>query len=69
MGFTGATAEGHVVYVVSSVEVAPMVDKDHKHLMRDIKGYKGILDISSTLSTSSFFLESTYLDNYNLQSV
>lgn len=48
--------------VVDSREVAEMVDKQHAHLLRDIKNYCDIL-LSSNLSSMDFFLESTYKDS------
>lgn len=48
--------------VVDSREVAEMVDKEHKNLLRDIKNYCDIL-LSSNLSSMDFFLESTYKDS------
>ncbi|MGM9572709.1 MAG: Rha family transcriptional regulator [bacterium] len=47
--------------VVDSREVAEIVDKEHKNLLRDIKNYCDILT-SSNLSPLNFFLESTYKD-------
>jgi Rha family phage regulatory protein len=48
--------------LVNSREVAEMVHKDHKHLMRDIRGYCEILT-RSNFGLSDFFLESTYQDS------
>lgn len=45
--------------VTDSREVAKMVGKGHKNLLRDIKGYMGILE-SSTLSPQNFFIPSNY---------
>ena len=50
--------------LVDSREVAEMVDKEHKNLLRDIKGYIEILE-GSNLSSHSFFIESTYLNTQN----
>ncbi|MFA9398379.1 MAG: Rha family transcriptional regulator [Clostridiaceae bacterium] len=49
---------------VDSREVAEMVEKEHKNLMRDIKGYVEILT-SSNLSSLDFFIVSEYQDNKN----
>ena len=48
-------------FVVDSREVADMVGKDHKNLLRDIKGYAEILT-SAKLSPLDFFIDSTYQD-------
>lgn len=50
---------GH--FVIDSREVAEMVGKEHKNLLRDIKGYVDILT-SSSLSSLDFFIPSTYQD-------
>lgn len=48
--------------LVDSRDVAEMVHKDHKHLMRDVRGYCEIL-AQSNFGLSDFFLESTYQDS------
>ena len=48
--------------LVDSREVAGMVGKEHKNLLRDIKGYEEILT-GSTLSPSNFFIKDEYVDN------
>lgn len=48
-------------FLVDSREVAEMVGKEHKNLLRDIKGYCEILT-RSDLSPSNFFIESDYVD-------
>ncbi|WP_207652687.1 Rha family transcriptional regulator [Desulfosporosinus sp. FKA] len=54
------------LFVIDSREVAEMTGKDHKNLLRDIKGYVEILDSpSSKLSSANFFIPSTYLDAQN----
>lgn len=45
---------------LDSREVAHMVGKDHKNLLRDIKGYIDDISQSSTLSSDNFFIESSY---------
>lgn len=47
---------------IDSREVAEMVGKDHKNLLRDIRGYVEVL-LSSDLSSVDFFIESTYADS------
>ena len=50
---------------LTSMEVADMIGKEHKNLMRDIRGYVKILEeaaTSSKLSSSEYFIESTYID-------
>ncbi|MGL4742675.1 MAG: Rha family transcriptional regulator [Sarcina sp.] len=51
--------------VVDSREVAERIGKDHKHLMRDIRGYINVLDESPTLDYQEFFIESSYLTVQN----
>ena len=50
--------------VTDSRDVADMVEKEHKHLMRDIRGYIEILG-KSNFGLSDFFIESTYKSNQN----
>lgn len=49
-------------YLVDSREVAVMTEKNHGHLMRDIKGYIEIIDPNPKLDSATFFIESTYSD-------
>lgn len=46
---------------IDSREVAEMVDKNHKDLMRDIRGYEGILT-GADLRPLDFFIPSAYKD-------
>lgn len=46
---------------INSVEVAAMVDKDHKELLRDIRRYSEQLN-GSNIALVDFFSESTYID-------
>lgn len=51
--------------VTESRDVAEMVAKEHKNLLRDIKGYEQIL-LGSTLSAAKageFFIQSSYKDS------
>lgn len=50
-----------------STEVAEMIGKDHKHLLRDIKGYIESLEKlgETKIGLSSFFQESTYVSEQN----
>ena len=50
--------------LVESRQVAEMVDKEHSHLMRDIRGYVEVLR-QSNFGFSNFFIESTYLSEQN----
>lgn len=50
--------------LVDSREVAEMTGKEHKNLLRDIKGYIEVLE-SSKLSSQKFFIESTYKNSQN----
>ena len=43
-----------------SRDVAAMVGKQHKNLIRDIDGYIGVLNQSSKLSADNFFIRSNY---------
>jgi len=64
------------VEVVDSREVAQMVDKNHAHLLRDIRGYVEILEEAnepnfglvggqSKIGSSDFFLENSYINEQN----
>lgn len=46
---------------LSSMEVAEMVEKDHAHLMRDIRNYVDLLN-QSNFGSVDFFKEDTYKD-------
>lgn len=46
---------------ITSMEVAEMVGKDHKELLRDIRRYNEQLD-KSKIAPVDFFTESTYMD-------
>ncbi|MEX6054119.1 Rha family transcriptional regulator [Mammaliicoccus sciuri] len=50
---------------VDSREVAEMTDKNHAHLMRDIRGYAEILEDNPKLDSHDFFVESTYINSQN----
>lgn len=52
------------IITINSREVAEMVGKEHKNLLRDISGYCKVLE-SSTLSSQEFFIESTYKTKQN----
>lgn len=52
---------------VDSREVAEMVGKQHKHLIRDIENYRGVILQISTLVSEDYFVESTYLGSNNRQ--
>lgn len=53
------------VEVVDSREVAEMIGKDHRHLIRDIRGYAEILGktIEPNFGLNDFFIESSYKDS------
>lgn len=51
--------------MLDSRVVAEMTGKQHKHLMRDIKGYVDIILASPNLDSLNFFVESSYFDNQN----
>lgn len=54
-------------FTIDSREVADMVEKEHAHLMRDIRGYAETLDNSENpkLDSAQFFIESLYTDKQN----
>ena len=52
------------VNVIESREVARMVGKEHKNLIRDIRNYVEVLQ-GSKLSSEKFFIESEYLNSRN----
>ncbi len=54
----------HGRYVIDSRDVAEMVDKQHKHLLRDIEGYTEILS-QSNFGLTDFFIPHTYTDSQN----
>lgn len=55
------TKEGKVEYVVESREVAEMLGKEHKILLRDIKVYMEYL-AKYNFVPCDFFIESSYKD-------
>ena len=55
------TVEGQAPVTISSREVAEMVGKEHKKLLRDIKKYADILN-GANFGLVDFFIESTYVD-------
>jgi Rha family phage regulatory protein len=57
--------QGNQLYT-DSREVAEMVGKDHKHLLRDIDGYISVLG-QSKIGPSDFFVKSTYTSSQNKQ--
>lgn len=50
---------------VDSREVAEMVGKQHKNLIRDIENYESVILQSSKLSLDDYFIQSTYLGGNN----
>lgn len=56
----------HIEQMLTSVEVAEMVGKEHKNLIRDIRSYiKQLGELK--IEQSSFFEESTYVNSQNKQ--
>ncbi|MGG4552567.1 Rha family transcriptional regulator [Paenibacillus humicus] len=49
-------------FLVDSRDVAEMIGKQHKDLLRDIRNYNSIL-LSANLRSVDFFIESTYQDD------
>lgn len=52
-------------FYVDSREVAEMVNKEHKHLIRDIENYKSVILQSPNLDPANYFKESTYIGGNN----
>lgn len=55
------TVEGQAPVTINSREVAEMVGKEHKKLLRDINKYADILN-GANFGLVDFFIESTYVD-------
>lgn len=51
---------------ITSLEVADMIGKEHKNILRDIRGYSEELG-KLKIEPSDFFAESTYLSEQNKQ--
>lgn len=51
--------------VTESREVAKMVGKQHKELLRDIRKYISVIDQRADLRSADFFIESTYKNKNN----
>lgn len=51
--------------LVESRDVAELIEKKHDNLLRDIRGYKKIIEDSSNLKSQDFFMESTYVNAQN----
>ena len=49
---------------LDSREVAKMIGKSHKHLMRDIRQYIKDMTLGPNLDPAQFFIESNYKDAY-----
>lgn len=52
-------------FYIDSREVAEMVNKEHKHLIRDIENYKSVILQSPNLDPANYFEESTYIGGNN----
>ncbi len=48
-------------HTITSLEVAEMINKEHKYLMRDIRNYSADMT-GAKISPVDFFTESTYID-------
>ena len=53
------------INVIDSREVAEMIGKNHKELMRSIRGYINVIEDSAKLRSQDFFIESTYKNSQN----
>jgi Rha family phage regulatory protein len=47
---------------LDSREVAKMVEKNHAHLCRDIKGYVDVISTNPDMDSLDYFIEATYID-------
>lgn len=50
---------------LTSLEVAEMVEKQHAHLMRDIRNYIDVMEDNPKLDSRNFFIESVYTTSQN----
>ena len=62
--------KGETVYAIDSREVAEMLGKEHKYVLRDIEGTDKVIGILPTLiganlHSSNYFIKSTYKDGNN----
>ena len=58
-------AKGETVYTIDSREVAEMLEKEHKYVLRDIEGTESVIGIIPTLESANlhyqnYFIPSTY---------
>ena len=49
------------INVIDSREVAEMIGKNHKELMRSIRGYISVIEDSAKLRSADFFIAQKYL--------
>ena len=54
----------NVQETITSVEVAEMIEKEHKYLMRNIRRYTKDM-MGAKISPTDFWIESNYIDNQN----
>ncbi|MGW7932151.1 Rha family transcriptional regulator [Staphylococcus xylosus] len=52
-------------FYLDSRKVAEMIDKNHAHLMRDIRSYTEVIEDNPKLDSRNFFVESTYINSQN----
>lgn len=52
-------------FYVDSREVAEMVEKQHKHLIRDIENYESVILQSPNLDPADYFIKSNYVGGNN----
>lgn len=57
--------EQNNTHYVDSREVAEMVGKEHKHLIRDIENYRSVILQSPNLDPANYFKESSYIGGNN----
>jgi len=53
------------IKTLTSLEVGEMIEKEHKNLLRDIRGYIEVISTSPKLSPLNYFIESSYQDSKN----
>jgi Rha family phage regulatory protein len=53
------------IKTLTSIEVAEMVEKNHAHLLRDIRNYIKVISDNPKLDSRNYFIESSYINSQN----
>lgn len=53
----------NVTQTLSSMEVAEMVEMEHKYLMRNIRKYSKDMEVGAKISPTDFWTEDSYVDS------